>query len=171
MTSTSVVIDGRLNVDTNCTELLGGNTTSIIKDSISSTVEPTLGDNRILQGVEVTSICKNNIFGRKLQEYSTITYTLQVAEVCGNDCDTNPVLGQTLANAVQSKLIESINDGSFEVTLHQKCMMYDNKVLSNASVGPATSDDFVYVLVTKNPTPAPSVSHLLLSVLSRISIG
>ena len=164
MTTTSIAIDSSLELDTNCTDL-GNDTTGIVVDSISAVVEPTLGENQILESVFVTSICGNTLIrkrklavtGRRKIQASTapIRYTLQVAELCGNDCDTNPEVAAALANTVQSTLISSFSDGSFEAALHEKCMEYNNTMLTSASVSPVTLDDFVYTLVTRSPTKTP----------------
>jgi len=157
MTTTTIAIDSSLELNTNCTDL-GNDTTNIVVDSISATVEPTLDENQILESVVVRSICGNPISRRrKLQESTApIRYTLQVAELCGNDCGTNPEVAAALVNSIQSTLISSFSDGSFETVLHAKCMEYNNTMLASASVSPVTVDDFVYTMVTRSPTKAPA---------------
>lgn len=147
-------MNGNLQLGTNCTDL-GEDTASIVEESVSDTVNPSLGDNQLLQGVVVTSICENGGNRRRLEAHAPITFIMLVTEVCGNSCDTVPELAANLADTVKSTLIASVNDGSFETTLHKTCKTYNNTIIAKAVVSPVTADDFTHTLVTRKPTSAP----------------
>jgi hypothetical protein len=176
MTTTKVLLEGIMQLNgVNCTDL-GSDASKIVVASISDTVEPTLGNNQILERVDITRICGNVLNERRLADSAPITYTLHIAELCGNSCDASPEIAQTLAVNVRSTLITSFNDGSFQTTLHQKCIAQNNMVLGNANVDPVVEGDFVYTLVTNNPTSAPvtsppsvssiSIKHFLMLIVS-----
>lgn len=150
LTTTSIFMYGNLQLSNNCTNL-GEDVANIVETAISNTIEPSMGDNQLLQGVVVTSICENGAKGQ-----APIKFIMLVTEVCGNRCDTVPELATSLADNAKSTLVSSLNNGSFEQTLHKTCYVYNNTMLASAGVSPVTADDFTYTLVTRKPTSAPT---------------